>query len=241
MGESFRFGDPQITFDLFEYRRAVARYGSHRFARRFAVGAEECVRLGRTEELRTRSAVDVDEEVAALCFGHVGAGRCSRATSACSRATSAFRCRSLTTRFERWWGGERLDEGVQDEAQESLQPGENEAEVVADRREDDVGGVAVAAFEPAAAEMAFVLHVSDHRLDGGAASELPLVSYSCGSLFRLILGLLTNQPTNQHRLLRSCGVVSSPTEYIRGRHSVKRILVFWNYKKPLWHSNFVNL
>jgi hypothetical protein len=43
---------------------------------------------------------------------------------------------------------------------------------VADGAEDGVGGVTMAAFEIAAAEMTFCLHVSDHRLDGGAASEL---------------------------------------------------------------------
>jgi len=43
---------------------------------------------------------------------------------------------------------------------------------VADRAEDDVGGIAGAAFEVATAEMTFSLHVADHGLDGGAASEL---------------------------------------------------------------------
>jgi hypothetical protein len=48
----------------------------------------------------------------------------------------------------------------------SSQPGEDASEVVADRGEDGVGGIAVAAFEVAAAEVAFGLHVTDHGLDG---------------------------------------------------------------------------
>jgi hypothetical protein len=43
---------------------------------------------------------------------------------------------------------------------------------VADSRENGVGGIALAAFEIAAAEMAIHLHVPDHGLDGGAATQL---------------------------------------------------------------------
>ena len=43
---------------------------------------------------------------------------------------------------------------------------------MADGGEDGVGGVAGGALEIATAEMAFGLHVSDHGLDGGAASQL---------------------------------------------------------------------
>ena len=64
--------------------------------------------------------------------------------------------------------------GDQDWAQKHPQPGEDEAEVVADGGEDDVGGVALAAFEVAAAEMAVSLHVADHGFDGGAASQFAL-------------------------------------------------------------------
>ena len=45
---------------------------------------------------------------------------------------------------------------------------------MSNRGEDCVGGVALAAFEIAAAEMAVCLHVSDHGFDGGAAFELAL-------------------------------------------------------------------
>ena len=45
---------------------------------------------------------------------------------------------------------------------------------MSNRGEDCVGGVAFAAFEIAAAEMAVGLHVSDHGFDGGAAFELAL-------------------------------------------------------------------
>ena len=52
------------------------------------------------------------------------------------------------------------------------QPCEDEAEVVADSGENGVGRIALAAFEIAAAEMAIHLHVPDHSLDGGAATQL---------------------------------------------------------------------
>ena len=45
---------------------------------------------------------------------------------------------------------------------------------MADGGEDDVGGVAGAAFEVAAPEVAFGLQVSDDGLDGGAAAQLAL-------------------------------------------------------------------
>ena len=44
----------------------------------------------------------------------------------------------------------------------------NEAKVVTDGAEDDVGGIAGATFEIAAAQVTFCLLMSDHRLDGGA-------------------------------------------------------------------------
>ena len=56
--------------------------------------------------------------------------------------------------------------------QNDAQPGENEAKVVTDGAEDDVGGIAGATFEIAAAEMALCFHMSDHRLDGRAPREL---------------------------------------------------------------------
>ena len=43
---------------------------------------------------------------------------------------------------------------------------------MADGGEDDVGGIAVAALEMAAAEVSIGLHATDHGLDGGAAPEL---------------------------------------------------------------------
>ena len=45
---------------------------------------------------------------------------------------------------------------------------------MADGGEHDVGGIAGAAFEVAAAEVTFSLEVSDDRLDGGAAAQLAL-------------------------------------------------------------------
>jgi hypothetical protein len=44
--------------------------------------------------------------------------------------------------------------------------------MVADGGENDIGGIALAAFEIAAAEMAIRFHVSDHGLDSGAATQL---------------------------------------------------------------------
>jgi hypothetical protein len=46
----------------------------------------------------------------------------------------------------------------ENDAQNHPQPGENEAKVVTDDAEDDVGGIAGATFELAAAEVTFCLH-----------------------------------------------------------------------------------
>jgi hypothetical protein len=48
---------------------------------------------------------------------------------------------------------------------------EDQAKVVAEGAEDDVGGVAGAAFEKASAEMTVCFHVAYHGLDRGAAAE----------------------------------------------------------------------
>jgi hypothetical protein len=66
----------------------------------------------------------------------------------------------------------------QDEEPKSPEPGEDAAEIVADGGEDDVGGVAGAAFEIAAAEVAFRLQVSDDGLDGGLNVTPPTSSPS---------------------------------------------------------------
>ena len=66
------------------------------------------------------------------------------------------------------------DECCQDKTAKISEPGEDTAEVVADGGEDDVGSVACAAFEVAAAEVTFGLQVSDDGLDGGAAAQLTL-------------------------------------------------------------------
>jgi hypothetical protein len=65
------------------------------------------------------------------------------------------------------------------------QPGEYEAEVVTDGGEDDVGGIAGATFEIAAAEMALCFHMSDRRLDGGTPSELAFDAAEDPALFGL--------------------------------------------------------
>ena len=83
--------------------------------------------------------------------------------------------RPLRSRFDGWLDGEGPDEGEKDDAQNHPQPGEEEAKVITDGAEDGIGGVAGAAFEIATAEMTFCLHVADHRLDGGATSELALM------------------------------------------------------------------
>ena len=56
----------------------------------------------------------------------------------------------------------------------SPEPGQDESEVVADGGEDDIGGIALAALEMAAAEVTVGLHVSDHGLDSAAASQFAL-------------------------------------------------------------------
>ncbi len=87
---------------------------------------------------------------------------------------------------------------MQDQAQESSQPGEDETEVVTRGGENDVGGVAFATLEPAAAEITFVLHVSDHRLDGGAPPELALNNAEHPALL-----------AGDEEATRACGVVAA--------------------------------
>ena len=65
---------------------------------------------------------------------------------------------------------ERAAYREQDQAQEFSEPGEDAAEVVADGREDDIGGVSVAAFEIAASEVTFGLQVADDGFDSGATA-----------------------------------------------------------------------
>ena len=57
-----------------------------------------------------------------------------------------------------------------------------------DGAEDDVGGIAGATFEIAAAEMALCFHMSDHRLDGGAPRELAFDVCSGSRNLRLYAG-----------------------------------------------------
>src|SRR5947207_12795617 len=82
--------------------------------------------------------------------------------------------RPLRSPIERGWDGEGAPQPDQDQTQKFSQPGEDTAEVIAYGREDDVGGVAGAAFEIAAAKVSFSLQMADHRLDGGAAPQLAL-------------------------------------------------------------------
>src|SRR5688572_21203029 len=65
------------------------------------------------------------------------------------------------------WSGER----GQDCGQQKGEPPQEEAEVVARRREDSVGGVAVPAGEAVAAHAVLVLEVADGGLHGGASAE----------------------------------------------------------------------
>jgi len=51
------------------------------------------------------------------------------------------------------------------------EPGEDAAEIVTDGWADDIGGIAGAAFEVAAAEVTSGLQVPDDGLDGGAAAQ----------------------------------------------------------------------
>jgi hypothetical protein len=67
-----------------------------------------------------------------------------------------------------------LDQSGKDDARNHPQPGEDETQVITDRAEYGVGGIAGAALEIAATEMTFRLHVTDRGLDCGATSELAL-------------------------------------------------------------------
>src|SRR5215831_6739111 len=89
-----------------------------------------------------------------------------------ARSESCRSSRPLRSRFEGWLDGEHLECQQEKEAQNHPQPGEDEPKIAADGTQDDVGGVAGATSEIAAAEMTFCLHMPDHRLDCGAPSEL---------------------------------------------------------------------
>jgi hypothetical protein len=78
---------------------------------------------------------------------------------------------SVKSRFERWADDEGAKKRRQDQAQKIPQPNEDVSEVVGGGGEDGIGGIAGAAFEIAAAEVAFGLHVADHGLDGGASPQ----------------------------------------------------------------------
>jgi len=62
-----------------------------------------------------------------------------------------------------------LIEPAQEEAQKKREPSEQEAYVLADAAKDGVEPIAVPAAEEVAPEPCILLHVADHRLDGGAA------------------------------------------------------------------------
>lgn len=88
-------------------------------------------------------------------------------------AVSAYlSSRPLKRRLWAESGRESAKDCLQQEAQKLPQPGEDEAEVVADRREDGVGGIAGTALEVIATQVTIVFHVADDRLDGGATLQL---------------------------------------------------------------------
>jgi hypothetical protein len=58
--------------------------------------------------------------------------------------------------------------------QQSLQPGEDATQIVADSGEDDVCSVTLTAFEMATTEVTVGLHMADHGLDCRATSEFAL-------------------------------------------------------------------
>jgi hypothetical protein len=66
------------------------------------------------------------------------------------------------------------EKSVEDLAQKTSEPGQDAAEIVAGGAENGVGRVAGATLKIAASQMSVLLHVTDHRLDGGAAFELTL-------------------------------------------------------------------
>jgi hypothetical protein len=54
----------------------------------------------------------------------------------------------------------------------SSRKAEDEAEVVTDRGENGIGGVTLATFEMASAEVSICLQMTDHGFDGRSAPEL---------------------------------------------------------------------
>jgi hypothetical protein len=69
------------------------------------------------------------------------------------------------------------DQHDQDQGTKMPEPGQDQAKVVAGRRQDQVDRVAVFAGEVISLQQAVALEMPDHRLDGAASSELAL---DCG-------------------------------------------------------------
>src|SRR5262245_25901381 len=67
-----------------------------------------------------------------------------------------------------------LIEPAQEEAQKKREPPEQEADFLADAANNDVEPIAVPAAEEIAPVPSVLLHVADHRLDGGLAPQAAL-------------------------------------------------------------------
>jgi hypothetical protein len=113
----------------------------------------------------------------------------------------------------------------QDEAQKIAQPGEDAAEIVANGGEDDVGGIASAALEIAAAEVAFGLQVADHGLDGGSVSQ-PALDHSEDAAL-----LAGNEDAAWNLRVLLAGLPAQRRENVRAR-KVRRIVFSIVFRQP---------
>jgi hypothetical protein len=96
------------------------------------------------------------------------------------------------------------------------QPGEDAAEVVSDGGEYGIGSVSGATFWLAAAEVTLGLHLTDHGLDGGPASQLAFDDTEDAALLAgdedatRILRVMAAVPVCTENLIRVDDVMESP-------------------------------
>jgi hypothetical protein len=124
-----------------------------------------------------------------------------------------------------WDRSNELSSRPLNEAQKIAQPGEDAAEIVANGGEDDVGGIASAALEIAAAEVAFGLQVADHGLDGGSVSQ-PALDHSEDAAL-----LAGNEDAAWNLRVLLAGLPAHLRENVRAR-KVRRIVFSIVFRQP---------
>src|SRR5207302_9904494 len=103
---------------------------------------------------------------------------------------------------------------------------ENEAKVITDGAEDDVGGIAGATFEVTAAEVTFCFHMSNLRLDRGASSELAFDAAEHAAF--LPAGATIRRTNNRVRKKQSSAIIA--VDVRRFGHVINKDEVFGTHR-----------